>query len=89
MDPNHPFTAFSLADLRPGQSGTVADLHSKGLERRRMMDLGIVPGTTVVAEMRSPLGDPMAYRVRGALVALRREQAELVLITDLSSEGTR
>jgi ferrous iron transport protein A len=49
MDPNHPFTAFSLTDLRPGQSGTVADLHSKRLERRRMMDLGIVPGTTVVA----------------------------------------
>jgi len=88
MNLNHPPAAFSLADLQPGQSGTVIELHSQGLDRRRMMDLGIVPGTTVVAEMRSPLGDPVAYRVRGALVALRREQAELVLITDLSSEGT-
>ncbi|HVO68829.1 MAG TPA: FeoA family protein [Aggregatilineaceae bacterium] len=89
MDTNRSFTTFSLADLQPGKSGTVADLHSKGLERRRMMDLGIVPGTTVVAEIRSPLGDPMAYRVRGALVALRREQAELVLLADPSNEGTR
>ncbi len=37
--------------------------------------------------MNSPLGDPVAYRVRGALVALRREQARLVLITDVPIEG--
>lgn len=89
MDTNHAFTAVSLTDLQPGQSGIVVDLRNRGLERRRMMDLGIVPGTTVVAEMRSPLGDPVAYRVRGALVALRRDQAKLILITDLSSERTR
>lgn len=71
---------MTLADLRPGQQGTVAELRSTGLERRRMMDLGIVPGTTIVAEMTSPLGDPVAYRVRGALVALRQEQAQLILI---------
>jgi Fe2+ transport system protein FeoA len=45
-----------------------------------MLDLGIVPGTVVRAEMISPSGDPMAYRVRGALIALRREQAELVRV---------
>ena len=76
----------TLADLQPGQSGVVIALHSTGLERRRMMDLGIVPGTTLVAEIRSPLGDPVAYRVRGAMVALRQEQARLVSITDASSE---
>jgi len=75
--------------LQPGQTGKVADLHSTGLERRRMMDLGMVPGTIILAEMCSPLGDPIAYRVRGALVALRREQAELVLITDISPEKQR
>jgi Fe2+ transport system protein FeoA len=44
------------------------------------MDLGILPGTSVVAEMRSPGGDPTAYRIRGALIALRREQAELIQV---------
>ncbi len=77
----------TLADLLPGQSGVVIALHSQGPERRRMMDLGMVPGTRITAEMNSPLGDPVAYRVRGALVALRQEQARLVLITDAPIEG--
>ena len=48
----------------------------------RVLDLGLVPGTVVVAEMRSPLGDPVAYRVRGASVALRRDQARQITIAD-------
>jgi Fe2+ transport system protein FeoA len=39
------------------------------------MDLGIVPGTLIESEMRSAAGDPTAYRVRGASIALRRKQA--------------
>lgn len=78
--------ARTLADLHPGQVGTVAALHSTGPERRRLMDLGLVPGTRVVAEMSSPLGDPVAYRVRGALVALRAQQARLITITEPESE---
>lgn len=70
----------TLADLVPGHSGIVKAVHSEGLERRRLMDLGIVPGTAITAEMQSPLGDPVAYRVRGALIALRREQAALIEI---------
>jgi Fe2+ transport system protein FeoA len=42
------------------------------------MDLGILPGTPVAAEIRSPSGDPTAYRIRGALIALRRDQADLI-----------
>jgi ferrous iron transport protein A len=75
-------TNRTLADLSAGQTGLVTELHSQGPDRRRMMDLGIVPGTLVTVEMKSPLGDPVAYRVRGALVALRHEQACLISITD-------
>jgi ferrous iron transport protein A len=82
MTANHPTADLTLADLRPGQRGVVAGLRSTGLERRRMMDLGILPGTTIQVEMSSPLGDPVAYWVRGALVALRHEQARLVLLKD-------
>lgn len=82
MSANSSATNRTLADLSDGQAGLVTELHSQGPERRRMMDLGIVPGTRVTVEMKSPLGDPVAYRVRGALVALRREQARLVLIAD-------
>jgi Fe2+ transport system protein FeoA len=44
------------------------------------MDLGILPGTQLQAELKSPLGNPVAYRVREALIALRREQAREVEI---------
>jgi Fe2+ transport system protein FeoA len=43
-----------------------------------LLDLGFVPGTEVSVELKSPNGDPTAYRVRGAVIALRREQAALI-----------
>jgi ferrous iron transport protein A len=39
------------------------------------MDLGFIPGSRVEALRRSPLGDPVAYRIRGAVIALRRADA--------------
>lgn len=74
-------TTQTLADITPGNAGMVTAVHSEGPERRRMMDLGIVPGTVIRAEMRSPMGDPVAYRVRGALIALRQDQARLIEVT--------
>jgi len=73
----------TLATVRPGEEVQVASISRacRGQQRRRMMDLGIVPGTTISAEMESFSGDPIAYRVRGALVALRREQAEQIFVT--------
>ncbi|HAY83830.1 MAG TPA: hypothetical protein DCY42_02590 [Chloroflexi bacterium] len=44
------------------------------------MDLGLLPGTLVEAEISSPLGDPVAYRVRDSLIALRREQARCIQV---------
>ncbi|MEJ7710808.1 MAG: FeoA family protein [Pyrinomonadaceae bacterium] len=62
-------------------SATVTGIRSENADRRRMLDLGILPGAKVENVMSSPLGDPVAYRVRGALVALRREQAALIEVT--------
>lgn len=62
------------------EAATIVSLHSEGAERRRMLDLGILPGTRVEVVMRSPLGDPTAYQVRGSVVALRREQAQLITV---------
>lgn len=72
----------TLGSLSPGNRAIVAGLSPacRGLQRRRLMDLGIVPGTTIEAEMRSPGGDPTAYRIRGAMIALRREHADLVFV---------
>jgi DtxR family Mn-dependent transcriptional regulator len=79
-----PASAASLADVRPGEEATVAGLAAacQGPQRRRLLDLGFVPGTRVRAEMSSALGDPVAYRVRDAVIALRREQAGWVRIEE-------
>ncbi|MCA9975408.1 MAG: FeoA domain-containing protein, partial [Anaerolineales bacterium] len=72
----------SLANVQPGETAVVTQLSPacRGAERRRFMDLGILPGTEIVAELRSPGGDPTAYRIRGAMIALRREQADLIKV---------
>lgn len=74
--------AETLARLEPGEAAAVVSLSPacRGAERRRFLDLGILPGTDITAELRSPSGDPTAYRIRGALIALRREQAELIRV---------
>jgi DtxR family Mn-dependent transcriptional regulator len=71
-----------LSALRRGESGCVASLSATlvGGERRRMLDLGFVPGTRVERDFDSMLGSPTAYLVRGAIVALRREQADRVFL---------
>ena len=56
----------------------VLSLRDRGDIRRRLQDLGLIPGTPVSCLARSPLGDPCAYQIRGAVVALRREDALLV-----------
>ena len=73
----------ALSSLKPGQQAQIKTLSPRlrGAERRRMLDLGLLPGTHIEAAMISPSGDPTAYRVRGALIALRKEQADLIDIT--------
>lgn len=71
---------MTLDQLKPNAAATVVALTSEGAERRRMLDLGILPGTRIEVVMRSPLGDPVAYRVRGSIVALRQEQAKQIRI---------
>ncbi len=75
----------SLSGLHLGEKAQVLSLSPtvRGVERQRLMDLGIIPGTVVESEIRSASGDPTAYRIRGALIALRQEQANLIKVTHL------
>lgn len=75
-------TVERLSGLRDREKAEVVGLSPlcRGLERSRLLDLGVVPGTVIERELSSPAGSPVAYRVRGAAIALRTEQAERVLI---------
>jgi len=65
-----------LSDVPVGHRVNVESLHLDGLLRRRVLDLGFVPGAVVHVVRRSPLGDPTAYMVMGAVVALRAGEAK-------------
>lgn len=80
---------LSLADLNPGESGYVHGLSVTGPIRRRLFDLGLVPGTKVQALFTSPSGDPVAYAIRGAVIALRHEGARQILIHSLPQGGPK
>lgn len=71
---------IQLNRLPMGQSACVTSLALEGPIRRRMMDLGLVQGTQVEAIMSSPAGDPVAYGIRGAVIALRAEDASRILV---------
>ena len=72
----------TLASLQPGEEATVSGISKacRGQQRRRLLDLGVVPGTRITAELRSAAGDPTAYQVRGALIALRKQHAQQIFI---------
>jgi DtxR family Mn-dependent transcriptional regulator len=71
-----------LDSLKPGEVGWVTGISalSRGVERRRLFDLGIIPGTEITVEMVNPGGDPTAYRIRGSVIALRNSQARLIKV---------
>ena len=70
----------SLASLRVGQQGTVTEIEESSPMGRRLRDMGLVRGTQVECLHHSPFGDPAAYLIRGAVIALRREDSRRVQI---------
>lgn len=69
-----------LSQMAPGEKGRVSELFAEGAFRRRLQDAGFCPGEEVVCLMRSPLGDPTAFSIRGCVIALRNEDASLVSV---------
>ena len=70
----------TLSALARGERGAVCRLTATGAMRRRLMDIGLTPGTPVEVLFRACFGDPTAYLVRGTVVALRREDAERIYV---------
>ena len=75
----------TLDALAPGQSGTVVGLSGSGPVEQRLRDLGLLPGTRVLALRRAPLGDPTEYELRGYRLCLRRTEGERVRVQPLAA----
>jgi Fe2+ transport system protein A len=70
-----------LNQLPIGAKANVSSLRANGSARRRMLDLGIVGGTEIESLYKSPSGNPVAYRIRGAVIALRNDVSNQILVT--------
>lgn len=77
-----------LNDIKPGQNAVVQSLRAHGSMRRRLLDIGLVEGTRVECVGVSPLGDPSAYLIRGAVIAIRAADCRDVLIGEEDGNGT-
>ena len=72
----------NLSDLRPGERGVVGALQTTGAMRRRFLDIGLVEDTAVECLGRSPGGDPSAFLIRGAVIAIRSAEGADVLLRE-------
>jgi Fe2+ transport system protein FeoA len=72
--------AKTLNKLRPGDGGRVVGVVGSGLLRRRILEMGLVPGTEIRLKGMAPLGDPIEVLVKGYSLTLRRREAEAVTV---------
>lgn len=70
----------TLDTLMPTEKAKVAGLTSTGLKRRRMLDLGFVRDAPVEVLYTSPTGNPTAYQICGTVIALRKQDAQSILV---------
>ena len=77
----------TLDQLPNGSAASIASIEGEGPFRRRLLELGLVPGTRVERVGQAPFGDPLTFRVRRAVLCLRRSEAALVqLVAEVAVE---
>lgn len=73
-----PSKIISLSQGLKGDCIRITDIQISGVMRRRLLDLGFVPGAMVRVIRKSPLGDPIAYKVSQTTIALRKEESSKI-----------
>ena len=74
------FEQLTMDRLPEGSAAMVTELLTTGSMRRRLQDIGLIEGTRIECLIRSPAGDPAAYLIRGAVIALRAEDSSRVRV---------
>lgn len=75
-----------LSSVPIGRKVRVKNLTLQGVSRRRLLDLGLIADTVIEVLQKSPSGDPVAYQIRGAVIALRSEETSRILVETLSRD---
>ena len=72
----------TIDDLTIGESGVISQVGGEGALRLRFLDMGLIPGTTVILQKIAPMGDPIQIQVRGYELTIRREDARKIDIRE-------
>ncbi|MDR2513599.1 MAG: ferrous iron transport protein A [Christensenellaceae bacterium] len=78
---------MTLDQLEPGQSARIAAVGGGGALRRRLLDMGLTPGTAVAVRKVAPLGDPIELTLRGYELSIRKEDARQIELFGAEKEG--
>ena len=73
---------MTLDELKPGQMGMIREIRAGGPIRRRLLELGITPGSSITLQRRAPLGDPLIVCLRDCTLAVRKSDASRILLRD-------
>ena len=87
MEKSKKVNHIRLNELKKGQQAIIVQVGGKGAVKRRMMDMGIVPGSTISVVRVAPLGDPIEYLIKGYSLSLRRSEAKEILVELLSEDA--
>lgn len=70
----------TLADLKPGERGIVAQVGGEGALHRHLLDMGITPGVSILLQKTAPMGDPLELHLRGYALTLRVDDARKIVL---------
>lgn len=77
----------TLNDLQPNESGIITEINLIGIMKRRLIDLGVTPGTEITMLRCAPLGDPVEFSILGYNLSLRRKEAKKILVEKIEKAG--
>ena len=78
-----------LSEFKLTETGVIKFVHGEGRVRRRLFDMGITPGASVILRKKAPLGDPLEITLRGYELTLRKGEAELIDCIVLDEKGDK
>lgn len=74
----------TLDNLHPGEKARILKILAKGTLRKKLMDMGVVPGSEIEAVRTAPLGDPIEFRIKGYNLSIRKQEAANILIENIN-----
>ncbi|MQR87745.1 ferrous iron transport protein A [Bacillus megaterium] len=78
---------YPLSTFTTGETVQLERIEIEGALKRRLLDLGFIPGAIIKVLQKSPLGDPVAYQVSHTTIGLRKEESSKIYVKKVGDDG--